>query len=88
MLALTGRVLNGKNDDLFGFIIDRIIHEIGVVPSYMLPHALDTLVPADIRKQNEALGIQGWQSLRVAPPEDFVRGCNRRWRQDRVPHGA
>ena len=50
MLALTGRMLDRKNDDLLGFLINLVIDQIRITPRHELTHASNLLLPPDMRK--------------------------------------
>ena len=52
MLALAGRMLDGKDDDFFSFVIDGVVHQIGVTQRHELACTLDLLLPPDLGKQN------------------------------------
>ena len=55
MLALTRWMLDGEDDNFLGLVVNDVIDQIWIPPRHQLAHALDLLLPPDMRKQNQTL---------------------------------
>jgi hypothetical protein len=55
MFVLAGRMLNGEDDNFRGPVVNSVIDQIWIPPRQQLAHALDLLLPSDMRKQSQTL---------------------------------
>src|SRR6266850_2400001 len=55
MFTLAGWMLDSENDNFLGLIVSSVIDEIRISPRHQLAHALDLLLPSNMRKQNQTL---------------------------------
>jgi hypothetical protein len=55
MFALAGRMLDGKDDNFLGLVVSSVVDQIRISPHHQLTHALDLLLPSDVREQNQTL---------------------------------
>ena len=57
MVALAGRMLNGEDNNFLGLVVSSVIDQIWIPARHHLAHALDLLLPSDLRKQNQTLEL-------------------------------
>ena len=55
MVAPAGRMLNGEDNNFLGLVVSSVIDQIWIPARHHLAHALDLLLPSDLRKQNQTL---------------------------------
>jgi hypothetical protein len=88
VLTLMGGMLDSEDDDFFGFVVGGVIDEVPVAPRHELAHALDVLLPPNMRKHNKALegfkdgGANAKRGRRISFTD------RRRWRQGLVQLAA
>jgi hypothetical protein len=55
MFALAGWMLDGEDDNFLGLVVSSVIDQIWISARRQLAHALNLLLPSDMRKQNQTL---------------------------------
>jgi hypothetical protein len=55
MFALAGGMLDGEDDNFLGLVVSSIIDHVWIPARHQLAHALNLLLPSDMRKQNQTL---------------------------------
>ena len=50
MFALAGWMQDGEDDNFLGLVVSRVIDQIWIPARHQLAHALDLLLPSDMRK--------------------------------------